>query len=129
MTFSINPTVNQSQTNFMHLAILQNGTDEGPGGTPGNYTTFPPFASTATPVTSSSPPPIASVTLEFLAPTVSALPPANLAAPSAVQSGIVTGSGGSGCSCSCLCGIAAFPAGAGIGMYGGYSGESSILLR
>lgn len=123
MTFSINPTVNQSQANFMHLALLQNGTAEGPSGTPGNYTTFPLFASTATPVTSPSLPLIASVTLASLAPTASAPPPANLAVPPPVaQSGIVTGSGGSGCACSCLCGVAAFPAGAGIGMYGGYSG-------
>ena len=130
MTFSINPTVNQSQANFMHLAILQNGTAEGPSGTPGNYTTFPLFASTATPVTSPSLPPIASVTLASLAPTAFAPPPANLALPPpAAQTGIVTGNGGSGCACSCLCGVAAFPAGAGIGMYGGYSGLFSILPR
>lgn len=130
MTFSINPTANQSQANFIHLAILQNGTAEGPSGTPGNYTTLPLFASTATPVTSSSLPPIASVILVSLAPTAPAPPPANLAVPPpAAQSGIVTGSGGSGCACSCLCGVAAFPAGAGIGMYGGYSGWFSILPR
>lgn len=130
MTFSINPTVNQSQANFKHSAILQNGTAEGPSGTPGNYITISPFASTATPVTSPSLPPIASVALASLAPTASALPPANLAAPPpAAQSGIVIGSGGPGCACSCLCGVTAFPAGAGIGMYGGYSGWSSILPR
>lgn len=123
MTFSINPTFNQSHANFMHLAILQNGTADGLSGTPGNYTTFPSFASTATPVTSPSLPPIASVILASLAPTASAPPPANLAAPPpGAQSGIVTGSGGPGCACSCLCGVSAFPAGAGIGMFGGYSG-------
>ncbi|KAI4169629.1 MAG: hypothetical protein LQ343_005568 [Gyalolechia ehrenbergii] len=58
-------------------------------------------------------------------------PPQNLAAPPAMAPGgsMVVGSGnmnGGQCSCSCLCGTAAFPAGAGIGMWGGYSGAVAM---
>ncbi|KAL8934004.1 MAG: hypothetical protein Q9216_006120 [Gyalolechia sp. 2 TL-2023] len=58
-------------------------------------------------------------------------PPQNLAAPPAMAPGgsMVVGTGnmaGGQCSCSCLCGTAAFPAGAGVGMWGGYSGAVAM---
>lgn len=99
MTFSINPTANLSQARFMHLATLQNGTADGPSGQAGSYTTTLAGASSPS--------------------------PANLVAPPAatMPGSIATGEGGTGCSCSCLCGVAAFPAGAGIGMFGGMPGQ------
>ncbi|MCJ1466323.1 hypothetical protein MMC07_004942 [Pseudocyphellaria aurata] len=109
MTFSINPTANKTQAAFKALAMQQNGTMTGGAG---SYTATPsPPASV--------PPPAASP--------ASAPPPANLAAPSAGS--VVSGSGGGECSCSCFCGVAAFPPGTGVGMFGGIPGLSPIRRK
>lgn len=101
MTFSINPTGNKTQAAFKALAMQQNGTmTEGTG----SYTAPPP-------------PPAAT-------PPASAPPPANLAAPPAPS--VASGSGGAECACSCFCGVAAFPPGVGVGMFGGLPGSSTL---
>ena len=56
----------------------------------------------------------------------------NATAPQQAQPSIATGQGQQGnagqCSCSCLCGTSAFPAGAGMGGWGGMPGRLSNLL-
>ena len=104
MTFSINPTANKTQAQFMELAKQQNGTVTAGSGGSGSYSA-PPTAASASPVAASAP------------------SLANLAAPPPAQTGsVISGGAGGQCACSCLCGTAAFPAGAGIGMYGGMPG-------
>ncbi|KAL8930220.1 MAG: hypothetical protein Q9208_000837 [Pyrenodesmia sp. 3 TL-2023] len=100
-----------------------------------------PPASTTTPAVA---PPAVSPAPAEVSPPPAAAPPAspppavapadqpqvNAAAPAsppamAPGSSVVTGTGSmenGQCSCSCLCGVAAFPAGAGVGMVGGLSG-------
>lgn len=112
MAFSINPSANKTQAQFLELAKQQNGTVSAGSSGAGIYSA-PPAAASVTPASSPA--------------ALSAPPPANLAAPSQAPAGsMVSGSGGGQCACSCLCGTAAFPVGAGIGMYGGMPGSSEI---
>ncbi|KAL9018801.1 MAG: hypothetical protein Q9185_003887 [Variospora sp. 1 TL-2023] len=154
MTFSINPTADKSHEMFMQMAIQQNGTASATGVTsmaPIPTVTAPnppPETSASAPVpAAASPPPPAAPPAEAPPPAAPpaappATPPAesppapqNLAAepaaPPAIAPGdsMVMGAGSANngqCSCSCLCGTAAFPAGAGIGMYGGWSGAVAM---
>ncbi|KAL8651700.1 MAG: hypothetical protein Q9210_003108 [Variospora velana] len=148
MTFSINPTADKSHETFMQMAIQQNGTAGATGMSsmaPMSTVTAPsppPETSTSAPVpAATSPPPPAAPAANPpaappAAPPVESPPaPQNLAAepaaPPAIAPGdsMVMGAGSMNngqCSCSCLCGTAAFPAGAGIGMYGGWSGAVAM---
>ncbi|KAL8725990.1 MAG: hypothetical protein Q9166_006992 [cf. Caloplaca sp. 2 TL-2023] len=153
MTFSINPTADKSQAMFMAMAIQQNGTAPAPDATsmmmpPPAETSMPPppADTTAMPATTMMPPPPASSPPPASPPAAMPAPPAeappaspppqNLnaeqpaAAPPAVAGNNMVAGAGSmengQCSCSCLCGTAAFPAGAGMGMYGGWSGAVAM---
>ncbi|KAL9581189.1 MAG: hypothetical protein Q9203_005994 [Teloschistes exilis] len=93
---------------------------------------MPPAAAPPMPAPPPPPPPAAAPPPAMppaAAPAMPAPPPPqnqNLAAAGASMSqGTGTMSNGQ-CSCSCLCGVAAFPAGAGVGMYGGYSGAVAM---
>ncbi|KAL8802687.1 MAG: hypothetical protein Q9182_003645 [Xanthomendoza sp. 2 TL-2023] len=152
MTFSINPTPEKSQTMFMAKAIEQNGT--APAVSPmekmsssssssSSTSSMPPATTSTTPVANPAPTTTTteSTTMAPPAPSPASpqnMPPApatpqNLNAAGAAQPGtnIVAGTGsmqaGGQCSCSCLCGTAAFPAGAGVGMYGGWSGAVPMM--
>ncbi|MCJ1239243.1 hypothetical protein MMC14_007237, partial [Varicellaria rhodocarpa] len=117
MTFSINPTAEKTQAEFMAMAIAQNGT-----------ASAPPAAVSAA-AAASAPPAVASAAAAASAPpaVASAAPAAAsaAAAPPAASSGLATVVAGTGtmngdsCSCSCLCGVNAFPSNAGIGNFGG----------
>ncbi|KAI4178944.1 MAG: hypothetical protein LQ346_007310 [Caloplaca aetnensis] len=150
MTFSINPTADKSQEMFMQMAMQQNGTAAAAGATGamvmGSSSSMmmptstvlaqvTPPASTSTPAAAPpvvSPPPAAAPAASPPPAVVSPDQPQNNAAaapasPPAMAPGssVVTGSGSmvnGQCGCSCLCGVAAFPAGAGMGMVGGLSG-------
>ncbi|KAL9013418.1 MAG: hypothetical protein Q9173_001894 [Seirophora scorigena] len=148
MTFSINPTADKSHEMFMQMAIQQNGT-AGATAMTGSMTSMAATSIVTAPSppleisTSASPPPSAAPPAAA-PPAVSPPPvagmespptPQNLAAepaaPPAMAPGdsMVMGAGSMNngqCSCSCLCGTAAFPAGAGIGMYGGWSGAVAM---
>ncbi|KAI4113933.1 MAG: hypothetical protein LQ345_005183 [Seirophora villosa] len=152
MTFSINPTADKSHEMFMQMAIQQNGT-AGATAMSGSMTSMaatstviapspPPETSSASPPPAAAPPPAAppaaappAVPPRPIAGMASPPTPQNLAAepaaPPATAPGnsMVLGAGSMNngqCSCSCLCGTAAFPAGAGIGMYGGWSGAVAM---
>ncbi|KAL8711601.1 MAG: hypothetical protein Q9220_004011 [cf. Caloplaca sp. 1 TL-2023] len=147
MTFSINPTADKSQAMFMAMAMQQNGTAAAAGGSssmPPASTTIlvpPPAAASPPPPPPASPPAAAMPPPAMPAPPPPAAPPAaaapapaspapqsNAAVPAAGSAMVQgTGSMSSGqCSCSCLCGTAAFPMGAGVGMYGGFSGAVPV---
>ncbi|KAL8703078.1 MAG: hypothetical protein Q9201_003740 [Fulgogasparrea decipioides] len=151
MTFSINPTAEKTQTTFMQMAMQQNGTAAAGAMGMGSSTassmmtaaTSMPAAAAPPPPSAASPPPAAAVTSPTYSPPpppqqAAAAPPASMPAPAAAPapqnmaaagSSMVQGSGtmsNGQCSCSCLCGTAAFPAGAGIGMYGGFSGAVAM---
>lgn len=102
MVFAINPTATKSFAAFQSMAIAQNGTGTA------SSSAAPPPASSAPPAATAAAPP---------------------AAVSSASSSVVQGTGtmnGDTCSCSCLCGTDAFPAGAGVGMMGGYSGAIDV---
>ncbi|KAL8718072.1 MAG: hypothetical protein Q9225_004755 [Loekoesia sp. 1 TL-2023] len=149
MTFSINPAADKTQAMFMQMAMQQNGTaggsmSMGSSSMTSMMTTSTQVAAAAPPPATSSPPPAAMPppasmpaaaappppppsSMPAAAAAPASQPPQNMAAPPAMAPGssmvMGTGSMTNGqCSCSCLCGTAAFPAGAGMGMYGGYSG-------
>jgi hypothetical protein len=107
MVFAINPTAEKSFTIFKDKAIAQNGTD----------------AAVTTSVAASTP-----ITLTVDnggLPEVTTSSAAMVAMPSATM--IAPGWNNQGnagaCSCACFCGVGAFPAGDGVGAYGGYAGS------
>ncbi len=105
MTFSINPTANNTQAMFQQMAVMQNGT-----------------GSTAVIAGGSGSATVASVA------TVAATTASAAAIQTANSGSMVSGSGSvnaaGACDCSCLCGMAAFPNAAiqGVGGFGGMSG-------
>lgn len=113
MVFAINPTADKTFDKFRQMAIEQNGTNATP----------PP------------PPPAQSgggggkgaVTLSVdnggLPPPPTATQDAGRAAQTALAPGWNNGGNPSACNCACFCGAASFPAGNGIGSYGGYGGS------
>lgn len=137
MTFSINPTAEKSQAKFKQLAIEQNGAA---GGANGGYASAtgvsPPPAGTGVVAPSGTAPAASGA---FPAPsgnstayTAPLQPPPQQnngdspPAPGATQGGnLVPGAGSTAsgeCSCSCFCGVSSFPAGAGVGAWGGIPG-------
>jgi plastocyanin len=147
MTFSINPTEEKSQAKFRQLAMEQNGTANGSDGANGGYASPPagspssiippPAAGTGVAASGVPPAPLANSTIY----SVPALPPGqeNKApgstgivppAPGATQpANVVKGTGNTDsgqCQCSCLCGVASFPAGSGVGSWGGMSGAVPV---
>ncbi|KAF8544055.1 Cupredoxin [Trichophaea hybrida] len=112
MVFAINPTAEKSFQKFQAMAIAQNGTGAAPPPPPpvGTGGAGGGAAVTLTVDNSGLPPPEATAT---------AAPPA--------QTVIAPGWNNRGnpavCNCACFCGVAAFPAGDGVGAYGGYSGS------
>ncbi|KAL8842840.1 MAG: hypothetical protein Q9176_002476 [Flavoplaca citrina] len=89
----------------------------------------PPSSPPPAEVPAANPAPAAEMPPSNPAPAADSPPkePANLSAPApAGGNNMMTGSGkmeNGQCSCSCLCGVGSFPAGAGMGMYGGWSGS------
>ncbi|KAL8668931.1 MAG: hypothetical protein Q9168_006457 [Polycauliona sp. 1 TL-2023] len=147
MTFSINPTADKTNDMFTAMAIQQNGTAAAPAGmsssmAPPADTTMmvPPMDTTmmAPPAAAYTPPPPAPAAAAMPAaaaaagspPATPPQAPAMLSAPAAaVGNNMAAGAGtmqNGQCSCSCLCGVSAFPAGAGVGMVGGWSGSVSM---
>lgn len=137
MTFSINPTAEKSQANFRQLAIDQNGAADGSDG--GSASNAPPVLAAGTGVAvPSGTPPAASGAIPtpsgnstvYSAPLQPPPQQNNGIAPSAPaatqQPNVVQGTGetvSAQCQCSCSCGVSAFPPGAGVGMWGGMSGQ------
>ncbi|KAI9827037.1 MAG: hypothetical protein M1826_006516 [Phylliscum demangeonii] len=122
MVFSINPTAEKSHEKFKEMAMQQNGT---------MTSSAPMMAASTASMTSTmaSMPPMSSV--EMTTATMSMPMPASATgmaagAVAAPGSTIVQGSGsgsGESCSCSCLCAVNGFPAGDGLGGWGGYGGS------
>ena len=106
MTFSINPTAEKTQAEFMAMAIAQNGTAAAAAA--------PPAATSAAAAAAASTPPAAA--------SAATAPPAASSGLATVVAGTGTMNGDS-CSCSCLCGVNAFPPNAGIGNFGGMGGQ------
>lgn len=110
MVFAINPTADKSFDAFRRMAIQQNGTDAPPpppqGGGGGKGTV------TLSVDNSGLPPPPPTATQDAGRPAQTVLAP-----------GWNNGGNPSACNCACFCGAAAFPAGSGIGSYGGYGGS------
>lgn len=110
MVFSINPTANKTNAAFMAMAMAQNSTTVLPAGVNNSgmssaiAAAVGPSATTIVSASSAGAPPLAATQT---APTVG--------------NGTASKTGET-CSCSCLCGVAAFPAGAGLGSFGGMSG-------
>ena len=97
MVFSINPTANMTEAMFIAKAQSMNGTMTMTSATVKATTMMTMTTTHATTTTSVA-----------------------VATPSLVQ-GTGTIIGGQ-CNCACLCGVTAFPAGDGIGAFGGLSG-------
>ncbi|KAI9785705.1 MAG: hypothetical protein M1839_008722 [Geoglossum umbratile] len=95
MVFAINPTQDKSFETFKSMAIQQNGT--------ASVTTGATASATSTAVT-----------------LVAAPPGAATSAPIAIGAG--QAANGNTCVCQCLCAVGQFPAGAGLGSYGGFPG-------
>ncbi|KAL8991701.1 MAG: hypothetical protein Q9169_007732 [Polycauliona sp. 2 TL-2023] len=151
MAFSINPTAEKSHEMFTAMAIQQNGTDAAPAdmgssmAPPADTATMPPPADTTTMAEAAAPyttPAAPAAEMPSSAADMAAAnpspppaadsPPAGLSAPAAAGANnmaagdMAVGAGtmqNGQCSCSCLCGVGSFPAGAGMGMYGGWSGS------
>lgn len=102
MVFSVNPTADKSQATFKSAAISINGT------------------STDTSSAAGSSAAAVAATSVAVAPAASA---------SVVQGSGTLVNGGGACDCSCLCGVNAFPANAGLGMFGGVGGESLSMKQ
>lgn len=120
MVFSVNPTADKSQAAFKAAAMAINGTGSMDSSMAGMAA-----SSSAVAVAASSSVAVAASSSVAAVATSAAVPPAaasSSAASVAQGSGTLVGGGGA-CDCSCLCGISAFPAGAGLGMVGGMSGE------
>ncbi|MCJ1388290.1 hypothetical protein MMC18_001136 [Xylographa bjoerkii] len=104
MVFSVNPTANMTEAMFIQKAMMENGTMTTTMTTvkPTTMTTMTTMMTTMT-------------TSHATTTTTMAM-----ATPSLVQG---TGTVVNGmCNCACLCGVNAFPAGDGIGSFGGLSG-------
>lgn len=140
MAFSINPTAEKSQAKFKQAAIDQNGAADGSYGMSGGSASpsagSPPStasvlaAGTGVATSGALPAPSGNSTV-YTAP-LQPPPQQNNGSPPAPaatqQPNVVQGTGqveSSQCSCSCLCGVSNFPPGAGIGMWGGMSGQST----
>lgn len=122
MVFSINPTAEKSHEMFKQLAVQQNGTAAANSSTvQSSTTTATDSASTTLPASTTD--------VQLAVSTTSANSPAATSGSGLAQ-GSGTGSDGGACSCTCLCGPGAFPAGAGVGNWGGYGGEiPSLAIR
>jgi plastocyanin len=105
MVFAINPTAEKSFEAFQSMAIAQNGTGA---------------AATTTAAAAAS----GTVTLSVdngngMTMTTAAA----VATTTSIAAGWNTAGNAQSCSCACFCGVAAFPAGAGVGAVGGFSGS------
>ena len=116
MVFSINPTANMTEAMFIQKAMMENGT-MATTITTVKPTTMMTTMTTVKPTTMTTM--MTAMTTSHTTTTTMAL-----ATPSLVQGTgtIVNGM----CNCACLCGVNAFPAGDGIGSFGGLSGESHL---
>ncbi|MCJ1290488.1 hypothetical protein MMC34_002026 [Xylographa carneopallida] len=116
MVFSVNPTANMTEAMFIQKAMMENGTMTTTMTTvkPTTMTTMTTSHSATTMTTTSH------STSTMTTMTTSHSTTMAMATPSLVQGTgtIVNGM----CNCACLCGVNAFPAGDGIGSFGGLSG-------
>ncbi|MCJ1403148.1 hypothetical protein MMC11_006371 [Xylographa trunciseda] len=110
MVFSINPTANMTEAMFIQKAMMENGTMTTTMTTV-KPTTMMTSMTTVKPTTT-----MTTMTTSHATTTTTMA----MATPSLVQGTgtIVNGM----CNCACLCGVNAFPAGDGIGSFGGLSG-------
>ena len=129
MVFSINPTVDKSHAQFMAMAVAQNSTTASSAVMSSLLmsSSAPPATVNAVGLSSAAPPPSSTTpattttTSTMMANSVVESPPASIQTGATLASGTGTQQGGE-CSCSCLCGVAAFPAGVGMGSFGGMPG-------
>jgi len=108
MVFAINPTAEKSFQSFKDKALAQNGTDAA-------VTTAPPAASAPVTLTvdnGNAPPATTTSAVLVSQPTATMIAPGWNNQPNA-----------GACSCACFCGVGSYPAGDGVGAYGGYAGS------
>ncbi|KAG0136745.1 hypothetical protein HOY82DRAFT_514165 [Tuber indicum] len=111
MVFAINPTAEKSFDTFKANAIRINGTATT---TTGAAATVSGVSSTVTLIGETS----AGVTTSANGGAV-----ATKSAAAPIVTGWNQGASGAACSCACFCGVGAYPAGDGIGAYGGMGGS------
>ncbi|MCJ1420571.1 hypothetical protein MMC32_006929 [Xylographa parallela] len=121
MVFSVNPTANMTEAMFIQKAMMENGTMTT------TITTVKPTTMTTMMTTMTTSHATTTMTTMTTSHATTATTMA-MATPSLVQGTgtIVNGM----CNCACLCGVNAFPAGDGIGSFGGLSGmapQAAIL--
>lgn len=115
MVFAINPTVEKTFEVFQAAAMVQG--KAGLAGAGGNATATAPAAAGSAGVT-------LSVDNSGLAPLPEKTQAAAVAPPAgSMVAGWNQGAQADACNCACFCGAAQFPAGDGVGAYGGYSGS------
>ncbi|MCJ1315270.1 hypothetical protein MMC15_000586 [Xylographa vitiligo] len=115
MVFSVNPTANMTEAMFIQKAMMENGTMTTTLATVKPTTMTTMMTTMITSHTTTAMTTMTTMTTSHATSTTMAM-----ATPSLVQGTgtIVNGM----CNCACLCGVNAFPAGDGIGSFGGLSG-------
>jgi plastocyanin len=107
MVFAINPTAEKSFEAFQSMAIAQNGT-----GAAASTTAAAAASGTVTLTVDNG---------NSMAATTTAA--GAIATTTSIAAGWNNAGNAQACNCACFCGVAAFPVGAGLGAFGGFSGS------
>ncbi|MCJ1283411.1 hypothetical protein MMC26_002739 [Xylographa opegraphella] len=125
MVFSVNPTANMTEAMFIQKAMMENGTMTSTMSTVKPTTMMSTMTTSHSTTTMSMSRPTTTMTTMTTSRATATMTTSHattmaMATPSLVQGTgtIVNGM----CNCACLCGVNAFPAGDGIGSFGGLSG-------